>query len=98
MPVHNVRMVMLQKLVHLLHLLRVESLYHVHPVTGQIVVGAAPQGVDGAWRLGQGVQEVGVVDAKPLSEISEDQGTVLFDFKVTREVFFVISVIFYRNF
>ena len=98
MPVHDVGMVMLEELMHLLHLLRSEGLYHVHPVTAEIVVGPAPQRVDGARGLGQGVEEVRVVDSKPLPEVSEDQRTILFDFEVAGEVLLVVSVVLYCNF
>ena len=38
MPVHDVGMVMLEELVHLLHLLRGEGLDDVHPVRGEVEV------------------------------------------------------------
>ena len=98
MAVHDVGMVVLQELVHLLHLLRGERLYHVHPVTGEIVGGPTTERVDGPWCLGQRIQEVRVLDTEPLPEVPKHQWTILFDFKVAWEVFFVISVVFNRDF
>lgn len=98
MTVHYVGMVVFEELVHLLHLLGGERLYHVHPVTGEIVVGPPAERIDGPWCLGQRIQEVRVLNTEPLPEVSKHQWTVLFDFKVAWEVFFVISVIFNRNF